>query len=213
MPSPTQSTEVPEEAIAIYEGIPPAVPWGELSETGRDRWLLAYRVIAPAIRNQERQRIQEALLAEIHKRRNEQKHRIGMSSHDTELRAMHGATILQNLADWVAALDTLDPSGGQGAEKQAADEWERVAPADLQAGDVIRLDVFDLQEGWNRERRQVLGDDGRTFRMRGYWDDEDREYDWTPAEDKHCNGQHSVQRVIERLKSTVPATDPGKKSS
>jgi hypothetical protein len=91
------------------------------------------------------------------------------------------------------------PATDTSKEQRATEVWERVAPADLQAGDQIRLDVFDGQLGWHTERREVLSDDGRTFRMRGRWDGEDHEYDWVPAEDKHCNGEAPVQRVIDRL--------------
>lgn len=79
--------------------------------------LMRERSEAEAQRDQARQEVLEEVREEIEKRIAEQKRRIGMSSRETELRAMHGATILQNLLDYVTGHATLDPSGANGGER------------------------------------------------------------------------------------------------
>ncbi len=58
-----QSTELPDEAVELYEAMPPAVPWSELPEKGRNRWLIAYRAMAPALRRQGAEELARRMLS------------------------------------------------------------------------------------------------------------------------------------------------------
>jgi hypothetical protein len=71
--------------------------------------------------------------------------------------------------------------------RELADKWERERLgrewSDLQAGDLITLRVFDHQEGWVRERREVVAVNWPIITFR----DGDREYDFDCSQGQKVN--------------------------
>lgn len=104
-----------------------------------------------------------------------------------EARNSEGQTVAESYRATAATLEaeasTLSRQAAQKRTaafnyKRMADDWEREHLgrewADLRAGDAFTFRVFDHQEGWRRERREVVAVNGLVFTLR----DGEREYDF-----------------------------------
>lgn len=82
-------------------------------------------------------------------------------------------------------------------------EWLPVEWSDLRAGDEIKLSVFGIQTGWERETRSVVAVDGDVIRLR----EGDREYDFNISTERQADRRGLCRRAANSHSKIGEGTD------